>query len=250
MTAVAIVQARMGSSRLPGKILRRVGDTTVLGHVLRRLDASTVLEKVVVATTDHDRDDPTEEFSRSMGVPVTRGSEHDVLARYIQAASDHDASVVVRVTADCPLIDAETVGRAIALRENEELDYVSAGTSGGFPRGLDVEVVTIDALRSADTNAIDEDEREHVTLHIYRRPATYRIAQLQAPSNLARPEWRLCVDEPPDLALIRTILQRLHAAEPPMEDVVRLLDSEPSLLAINRSVSQTVVDRTQRDRPD
>ncbi|MDD2621248.1 MAG: glycosyltransferase family protein, partial [Syntrophomonadaceae bacterium] len=175
MQTVIIVQARMNSSRLPGKILKRVLDKTLLEYQLERLQRVKSADNLVVATTVNNSDDPVVELCKQLGVSYYRGSEEDVLSRYYYAAREYNAEALVRITADCPLIDPQVVDRVIAyyLRHMDSCDYVSNVSQRTYPRGMDTEVFTFSMLEEAHINALEISEQEHVTPYI-RKAASKR----------------------------------------------------------------------------
>ena len=183
-----------------------VGGRPMLAFMLARLE-SVRCDDLVVATSTDGRDDAVAEVAADAGVSVVRGSESDVLARFVAALDAHPADVVVRLTADCPLIDPEVVNEAIAVRAATGADYVSNTLVRTFPDGLDVEVLTADALRAAAAEAVDPVEREHVTPFVYRRPERFRLAAVVGPEPLGHLRWT--VDTADDLDRIRTIVAAL-----------------------------------------
>jgi spore coat polysaccharide biosynthesis protein SpsF len=238
LRTVAIVQARMGSSRLPGKSLMPVAGQPMLFHVLQRLGASRKLDDIVVATSNVPRDQVIVDLAREAGVETFSGSETDVLDRYYGAAKAFGAGIVVRVTGDCPLIDPVIVDEVVSLLLESSKDYC---VTSGFPRGLDTEAFLFSALERAWREARRDYEREHVTPYIYRHREKFSVREFDALAPLHRPELRLCVDTEEDLALIRKIFARLYV--PPgrlfaTEEVIALLDSEPRLRRINAHVAQ------------
>jgi len=240
---VCIVQARTGSTRLPGKVLKPLVGRPMLAHLIERLQATRMLNGIVVATTHLPQDRPIVELAEQAGVMWYTGPEEDVLARYAGAAEMAGAEVVVRITSDCPLIDPVTVDEVVRFYLAYDYDYVGAGVGSGFPRGLDTEVFSRSALERAHELARDAASREHVTLYIYRHPELFRVASYPAPQNLRHPEWRLCVDEEDDFRLIEIICRRLYRPGSIIDirDVVRLLEAEPELSRINAHVRQKVV---------
>ncbi|MFZ4583714.1 MAG: cytidylyltransferase domain-containing protein [Acidimicrobiia bacterium] len=243
MRVVAIVQARMGSSRLPGKVLDDLAGMPVLAHVIERLRQARELDEVVVATPDTPADVPLHEFVQAMDTTLVVGDEADVLSRYVTAAELSAADVVVRITSDCPVIDPNTVDAVVAAYRSRGVDYVSGGPSSGYPRGLDTEVFSVDALHRVDALAAEGPEREHVTLRMYRDSEHFRFERCAPPAALHRPEYRLCVDEPDDIALLRLLYQELGSPAPAIDlrDIVALLDARPDLVAINAHVEQKTV---------
>jgi spore coat polysaccharide biosynthesis protein SpsF len=235
----------MGSTRLPGKVLARVADDTLLGHLLSRLRRCRALGAVVVATTRGPEDDLVAAEAAAHGVAVVRGSTSDVLSRYLAAASEAEVDPVVRVTADCPLLDPDVVDEAMsrwrATGDDPPLDLLTNARPGTrtFPRGLDVEVVSRAALARAHAALpASAPEREHVTQHLYRRPDLYRIEELHLPLDLSF--LRFTVDEPEDLELVRELYQALHPTHPGfgLRQVLALLAQRPQLLALNAHVRQ------------
>lgn len=196
----------MGSTRLPGKVLADVGGRPMLAFQLARLRLLEV-DHLVVATTTLERDNPVAELAAVSGAEVVRGSEADVLARFLAALDAHPSDVVVRLTADCPLADPSIVYEALALRAALGADYASNSLVRTFPVGLDTEVMTADALRAAAAEARDPAEREHVTPFIHRRPERFRLAALRVPDLLGDERWT--VDTPADLDRVRDIVARL-----------------------------------------
>lgn len=242
---VAIVQARAGSARLPAKVLADIAGRPLLSHVLRRTARARCVDAIVLATSDQPQDNPVaalgEEAQRSLHVPVSvfRGAEADVLLRYRLAAEQAGATRVVRITGDCPLIDWDTIDALIEAFEAAKLDYMGAGPSSGFPRGLDCEILSIETLIEADRDALDPRDREHVTRFVYSHPERFRCATMDAPADLHRTGYRLCVDEAPDLDLVRSIYHELASPDPiPIADVIRLLDNRPDLRRTNAGVAQ------------
>ncbi|MBY6265781.1 spore coat protein [Azospirillum sp. 412522] len=247
---VAISQARMTSTRLPGKVLMPAAGRPLLAHHLGRLSRTPGLDAVVLATTVNAADDPVAECAQGLGVTVFRGDEQDVLGRFAGAAALAGADLVVRVTADCPLIDPALVGRLIAaFREShstgQPLDYLSIDSTR-YPRGLDAEIFPRRLLDEATANATDPAEREHVTPYIYRRPDRFRLGMALAPDAVMEPEefpldgQRWCVDEPADYELVRRLLEALLPATPGFgwQDCCKLLRDHPDWVDINRSVRQ------------
>lgn len=238
---VAISQARMTSTRLPGKVLMSAAGRPLLAHHLDRLSRTPGLDAVVLATTVNATDDPVAACAESLGIPVFRGDEQDVLGRFAGAAALAQADLVVRVTADCPLIDPVLVGRLIAaFRDDPSLDYLSLDSTR-FPRGLDAEIFPCRLLDEAAANAADPAEREHVTPYIYRRPERFRLGTALAPLEPVEPPGqRWCVDEPADYELVRRLIEALLPSNPAFgwQDCCKLLRDHPDWMDINRSVRQ------------
>jgi spore coat polysaccharide biosynthesis protein SpsF (cytidylyltransferase family) len=230
---VTIVQARMSSTRLPGKVLLPIGDEPMVAHVIRRAEAMGF--PVVLATSTDATDDPLATFAVEHGWPVSRGSRDDVLARYSRAVPE-TARWVVRVTADCPLFDP-AVGRSVVRAAIERnVDYASNTIVPTFPDGLDCEVLTVDSLRIAATEAKDASEREHVTPFVWRHPERFRCFNVTHEPDLSNERWT--VDDVRDLAFVRAVHERLPLVggrrSDSMNDVLAVLASEPGLREINR----------------
>lgn len=232
----------MASTRLPGKVLRVLGDTTVLGHVVRRLQACPSLMQVVVATTRQEVDDAVCHEAASIGALVTRGSEDDVLGRFVQALDEHGGDIGVRITSDCPFIDPALIDSGVRrLLAGDPLpDYLSNTLVRTYPRGYDFEVFLAEALRKAGREAVTAGEREHVTSFIYRRPDRFRLESLERPDPRTTSAWRVTLDTSEDWDVIRALFDRLAAESPlfGLDEVERLVAREPALLAANQRVRQ------------
>jgi len=238
MTTTVVVQARMGATRLPGKVLKPIAGRPMIDYQLERLRRVKNASRIVIATTDQPADDAIAAFCAEAGVDCARGSEADVLARYHDALQRFPADAVVRVTADCPLIDPAVVDAAIAAFAPQQYDYVSNMLEHTYPYGMAVEVMSADALREAHREARRPEEREHVTPFIYRHPERYRLKSLTVTPNLSHHRWT--VDTPEDLQLVSRILQALYPRKPQftMQDVLELLDEHPDWCRINAHVQQ------------
>jgi spore coat polysaccharide biosynthesis protein SpsF len=238
---VAIIQARMGSTRLPGKILKEVSGKTLLYYLIERLRQSERIDQVVIATTTHTKDDVLVKLCNEWDIPVFRGSEEDVLERYYQAAQENNAQCVVRVTSDCPLIDPDIIDQTIALYlENlSEYDYTSNSRIQTFPRGMDVEVFSFDALSQAYNHAKKPYQREHVTPYLYDEPGKFRLGNLKNSAGNTS-DIRLTVDTPEDFALVKKILEEIYPKNPRfrLKDIIELLKKHPDWLEINKHIVQ------------
>ncbi|MGQ0662585.1 MAG: cytidylyltransferase domain-containing protein [Pseudomonadota bacterium] len=231
-TAV-IVQARMASTRLPGKVLLELAGHTALAHVLQRCRAIAGVDAVVCATTEAPDSQAIVAEALQCGALVYRGSECDVLARYYEAARSIGADIVMRVTSDCPLIDPEICGRVLALVEREGTDYACNNMPPMWPHGLDCEAFTFAALERAAAEAKAPEEREHVTPWMRRQPGLRR-ANLAGPGG-ALPDCRWTLDYPDDYAFFRAVFGRLPGwpAVPGMGEVLAVLASHPEIAALN-----------------
>lgn len=239
MKIVAIVQARLGSTRLPGKVLMDVVGETVLERVVRRVERFTLVDDVIVATSTLHPDDAIAKECARIGVPVFRGSESDVLARFAGAAAETDADVCVRLTADCPLLDPGVSDKIISvfIEADGAVDYASNKIPQSFPRGLDTEVFSRDALERAEREARERYERVHVTPYLYRHPEIFSL--ISVTSEVDRADWRWTIDTAEDLEFVREIYSRLEGREDfSWEEVVALIEEETSLMWINAGVRQ------------
>lgn len=234
----AIVQARMTSVRLPGKVLMDIGGRPALAHIVDRLSRVPQIDGIVIATSIRREDDAIADAAKVMGVTCFRGSEQDVLSRYAGAAALVDADTVIRVTGDCPLLDPDVVTGVLSTYGENHVDFVSNTLLRTYPIGLDVAIFSRDALDAADEIATNEDEREHVTLYIYRHPERFSQMNVAAPPELTDPELRLTLDTPEDLAFLREVFSRLYTDNPNfgLTDVLALLSDHPHLREINRDV--------------
>lgn len=237
MTTLAIIQARMGSSRLPGKVLMDLGGGTVLARVVRRLERSQQISRVVVATTSAPVDQAIVSECERLQVPCFRGSEDDVLDRYYQAARLYPAGAVARITSDCPLIDPQLVDETIRVFRDEQADYASNVFPRTYPRGLDTEVFTCAALERAWREAREPYQREHVSPYLYQHPERFRLASVSG--DVDHSHYRWTVDTPGDLELLRTIYSRFDNCDDfHWQDVIALMEREPELAELNSQVLQ------------
>jgi len=231
MTVVAIIQARMSSTRLPGKVLLPLANKPVLAHVVERLSHCRLVEKIVVATSVDSSDDSIADFCRENHILFFRGSLEDVLDRYYRAAIENHADSVVRITADCPVIDPVVVDAVITgfLSGNYDL----FGLDGEFPDGLDCTVFSLSALKQASLNAQLKSEREHVGPYIENNPQRFHNGSLKIFKGLQYHRWTL--DEPEDYLLLTEIFEQLYSPDTPFltYDILKLMQIRPELLSIN-----------------
>lgn len=236
MRTVAIIQARGGSTRLPGKILADLGGMPILSWVVRAARSAIQIDEVVVATTTGRADDATAAECARQGVPCVRGPEDDVLSRFLLALGDHPADLVVRLTADCPLLDPGLIDAAISLAASPaQPDYVSTTLVRNLPRGLDVEVVRADVLEAVDRLASGHD-RIHVTSFVYTHPDQFRC--LGVSTLLDAADLRVTVDTVEDLNAVRAVVEGLGPGLPDAAGIVALLRSRPDIVALNEHVTQ------------
>ena len=235
---VVTVEARMGSSRLPGKVMMEAAGMPMLGHLLLRLSKLRRVHKVVVATTTNPLDDEVEKFCQKRGTEVYRGSEEDVLGRVAEAAKHYDATAVVEITADCPIIDPLVIQRVIDDYLENPCDLVSNGLVRTYPIGMDSNIVRMEALQRAAQEAVNPLDREHVLRFIFRQPQVFALRNVEAPSDLYWPELGLTLDEPADFELLSAVIENLFPADPYFgcgQSIVFLREN-PELVAINADV--------------
>lgn len=226
----------MGSTRLPGKVLEDLGGMPVLEWVLRGCRAARTVDEVVVATSTDPGDDAVEEVARRLGVPVVRGSEEDVLSRFLLALDEHPADAVVRVTADCPFVDPDLVDALVGVwRGVEGLDYVSTVLVRTLPHGLDVELVTAEALRRVSAVATGH-HRVHVTSGVYTAPEDFSVMGVCFTPDAS--DIRVTLDTPEDLRMLRAVVAERGTSLPSRTELVALLRARPDLVALNDMVRQ------------
>jgi spore coat polysaccharide biosynthesis protein SpsF len=238
MKVVAIVQARMNSSRLPGKVMLNLNGRTVLSHVLERVKAIPSVDEVIVATTTGKQDRVLCDEALRSGCSYYCGSEDDVLERYYQAATIAEADIVVRITSDCPLLDPEISDNVIKYHLNSGSDYTSNTKVRSYPRGLDVEVFAYRALKQAFELTKEAAQREHVTPYIYGHPELFTIGSYSQDIDYSSYRWTL--DTPEDWILIEAIYKELYQAGSlfPFEKIIAFLGDNPALLKINSHIEQ------------
>jgi len=239
---VAIIQARMGSTRLPGKVLLDLAGEPMLGRVVNRSRRAAMLEEVVVATTTKPADEAIVELCAACGWLCFRGSEDDVLDRYYRAAMQHQADVVVRITSDCPLIEPQIVDRLVRefLDLQPGVDYAcNVLPRRTFPQGLDIEVMRFDVLERAWCEDLNPAWREHVTHYIQRHPDLFRIHGVLNEVDYSHVRWT--VDTPEDLAFVRRIYDHFGHDRFSWREVLAVLEQHPEWLEINRHVQQKVI---------
>jgi spore coat polysaccharide biosynthesis protein SpsF len=241
MKVVATIEARMTSSRLPGKVMLPALGRPMLAHLTARLKAVPSIDEILLATTVNATDDVLVEFARQDGIKVFRGSEEDVMSRVIGAAESVQADVVVEITADCPIIDPDLVEQTIRVfKRNEKAVYCANSFISSYPDGMDTQVITLEALKRSFSMTDDPLDREHVSRHIVQNPELFPHVYLIAPPSLHWPGLGLTLDEPADYELIRTLIENLGRDNPLFGcgDVIRFLRANPQVLRINEMVQR------------
>ncbi|MEH1882887.1 glycosyltransferase family protein [Nostoc sp.] len=243
MRIVAIIQARMGSTRLPGKVMKQLCGQTVMAHVICRVQACPLVDEVVVATTTSLVDDVIVAEAERCGVKWFRGSEEDVLERYYLAAKKYSADVVVRVTSDCPLFDPEVLSQMLEYFKTEtveglQIDYLSNCLNRSYPRGLDAEIFTYEVLEKAFEKAQKPYEREHVTPYIYEHPEKFSLHNQTNDEDISH--YRLTLDTEDDWRLIESIYTNLYKDSEifSTEEVISLFKEKPELATLNTHIQQ------------
>ena len=227
VSTLAIVQARMSSSRFPGKVLAPLAGEPMIIRQLERIGRAETLDGIVVATSEDATDDQLVRVLEDNGIEVVRGDLTDVLARFITVIDRFEPTTVVRLTADCPLTSPMVIDRVVARFDEGDHDYVSNTMTPTYPDGLDVEVVKASVLREVALLTTDRDEREHVTLGVYRRPDQYRIGNVVGDGDLSSLRWT--VDTPEDYAFVSAVYDELYPANPLFDfsDVLAYLERHP-----------------------
>ncbi len=233
-----VIQARMGSTRLPGKVLLELAGRPVIEHVVRRCQSVMMVDRVVVATTDLPEDEQIVEWCRSRSIAVVRGSSEDVLQRYIAAADAYACENIIRVTADCPLVDPGILDAMLCLHSVAGSDYTSNVIPPTFPVGLDAEVVVTDVLRKVSAAAELKSHREHVTMYIRENLNQFRTANLSF--GLNHEKIRLTLDRPEDYQLLKMVFDNFSGSDGlfSVYQVLSFLEHNPELVAINSSIDR------------
>jgi len=229
----------MGSSRLPGKVLMDIAGKSMLYRTISQSQRACTLTQLIVATTVRPEDQAITEELRRMGVAWTRGSSDNVLDRYLQAAREFDGEIIVRITSDCPLIDPNVIDLVVSsfLASQPPVHYASNTLLRTYPRGLDVEVFSREALEAAAAEASTAEQREHVTPYLYQEPSKFRLRAVTNPTDYSHYRWT--VDTTEDLDFVREIHSRLDGdGDWSWQKIVGLLEREPGLVAINQHIQQ------------
>lgn len=232
MKIVAIIQARMGSTRLPGKMMMKIAGKPVVAHVFDRVRTSRLIDETWLATTVDPSDDVLAKWAEENGMPCFRGSVDDVLDRYYQTAHKAGADAIIRITGDCPLHDHRVIDKVIRVfGDNSKYDYVSNINPPTYPDGLDVEIFSFATLKEAWEDAKLKSEREHVTPYIYKHLELFRLKNVKSDQDLS--SYRLTLDEPEDLDLIEKIVYACSIEGCSLEEIVKLLSDNPNWTNLN-----------------
>lgn len=240
MKKVIIIQARMGSTRLPGKVMMKLKGKSMLEQLINRLRNCINVDDIIVATSVEEKDDSIEQECKRINVNCFRGSEDNVLSRYYYAAKESNADVIIRITADCPVMDYKIIDNMLEKFMKSNTDYMSNFDilENTFPRGMDVEIISKNALDKTYKEATQEFEKEHVTPYIYRNPDKFILMGYSNSRDLSN--YRFTVDTKEDFELIQIIYDNLYDfnKEFSMEDIVDFIDRNPNLKHINEYVKQ------------
>lgn len=229
----AIIQGRMGASRLPGKVLMEVLDKPLLAYLIERVKKSKMLDSYIIATTEADEDIAIADYCQARDVPFMRGSEHDVLKRYYDAAILSRAENIVRITADCPIIDPNLIDQVISAHQQTGCDYTTNAINSSYPDGMDVEVFTFKSLERAYNEAKLTSEREHVTPFMHTNPEEFTLGYVKEDADNSH--IRVTVDHVEDFELVKAIIEMLYPKNPlfGLGDILKLLHENPELMEIN-----------------
>ncbi len=233
-----IIQARMGSSRLPGKTLMKLDETkTTLDFVINQLSFSKLIDRIVIATTSLDEDNVIEEKAKELGIDCFRGSKNDVLDRYYRCAKQFEMKTIVRITADCPIIDPTIVDKVIEQFHSGDYDYATNTIVRTYPVGTDIEIFSFQSLERSWEEAKLSSEREHVTPFLRERKSKFKIKNVENGENTSHLRWTLDMKE--DLILIREIVSKVKKRPILMNDVLELFSKEPELISINEHLAKS-----------
>ncbi len=242
MKANAIIQARCGSTRFPGKVFATIDGKPLLWHVVNRLTYAKKIDKIVVATTDAANDDQIEAWCKENDVDCFRGSTNDVLHRYYSASLTFPSDVIVRITADDPFKEPAVIDRVITKLEEEQLDYVTNNYPPSFPEGLDCEAFTFETLEKMEKTSQDAFEREHVTQFIFRHPDEFKIGNVSFGRDLSAYRWT--IDTVADYEMVTAIYKKRNPAHQGillMDEILDILDRNPDVAEINSGVARSAM---------
>jgi len=232
---VAVIQARMGSTRLPGKVMMKINGITLLQCQLQQLSNCKMLDDIVIATTINPEDDVIADFANNSNIKVFRGNSLDVLDRYHGCSQHFSLEHIVRMTSDCPLIDPTVVDKTISLYKTGKFDYVNTFNGKAYPSGTDTEVFSSNVLKKVWQNASKPSEREHVTAYIYTNPKLFSIGYVE--NNLDTAELHYSVDRIEDLQLVRILYKKIEKRPILLSDIVQVMRDDPTISQINKNTS-------------
>ena len=235
----AIIQARIGSTRLPKKVFAEIAGKPLLWHVVNRLKKSRYLDSVSIATTVNENDDVIEQWASDNKVTCFRGSEENVLKRYYEAAKYFNSHIIIRITADDPFKDYEIMDRVIEKFISDKADFACNNNPPSFPEGLDIEVFSFEAIEKAFFNAETDFEREHVTQYFYKNQDLFKISTVENDTNLSHLRWT--IDEDKDLEMARKVYEKLYQENHTfrMDDILKLINEYPEIGLINDMVNRS-----------
>ena len=235
---VATIEARMTSTRLPGKVLLEIGGKPALAYMINRIKQSRLVDDIVVATTVNDSDEPIIDLCNKIGCKYYRGSEEDVLLRVLEAAKSVNADILVELTGDCPFIDPDIIDRVVKLYFSGDYDYASNIVERSFPDGFDTQVFSVQSLEKVSRLTDDPIDRVHVSCYFYNHPQKFKLANLIGDQDSTWPDLRLTIDEPADYQLLKLIDEKLQDRKGmfSVNEVISLLKQEPELVELNKHV--------------
>jgi len=235
----AIIQARMSSTRLPGKVLREFSGDTLLGHIVKRVRQAKSISKIVVATSKSSADDVLVRWLKDREISFFRGDEANVLNRFFMAASQYEAQHIARITSDDPFKDPEIIDAVAELYFSEKLDFAYNNRPPSFAEGLDTEIFSVEALSKANQEAKDSFEREHVTQHFYRHPGTFKQKNLTSKVNFSHLRWT--IDTTEDLEMAESVYHHLYKTDQIFlaKDILILIEKHPEIAQINQAVKRS-----------
>jgi len=243
MKIVSTIEARIGSTRLPGKVMKEIVGKPMLELLIERLKRAKRIDEIIVATTIKPEDRIIVKLTKRINIKCFRGSSEDVLDRVLRATKAYQGNIIVEITGDCPLLDPELVDRIIKIYLENEYDYVSNRIKMTYPRGLDAQVFSVNILDEVSKLTNDPADRENVSLYIYEHPEKYKIYNVEAPPKFYHPEYRWTVDTEEDLQFVKAIYENLYYENPYFRtgDIMKLLEEQPDLCKINANIEQKPV---------
>lgn len=235
---VASIEARMTSSRLPGKVLKECMGKSMMELMIERVKRSETINEIIIATTTNKTDDPLEDLARQLGVKIYRGSENDVVQRVVDAHRSVGSEIIVQLTGDCPLIDPEVLDVLVRFYRMNQFDYVGNAVVRSYPIGLDAQITSFEILETSLALAETESEHEHLYYTIYKRPEQFKLYHMVGPHELMWPELRLTLDTQEDLKLITAVFEALYPKKPAFStlDILQFLRRNNHLLEINKFI--------------